>query len=52
MVEVEWIVPRQGAVEPGLEVGGPPVLELVPPALVVLAHAGHARVHALHIAGG
>ena len=47
MVEVEGIVPGYAAVEPGLEVAGPPCAELVGSALVVLAHPRHATVHAL-----
>jgi len=47
MVEVEGVVPGKGTVEPGLEVGGPPVLELVRAAPVILAHPSHPRVHAL-----
>ncbi len=47
MVEVEGVVPGQGAVEPRLEIGGPPGLELVGSAPVVLAHPAHSRVHAL-----
>ena len=47
MVEVEGIVPGYAAVEPGLEVAGPPRAELVGPALVVLAHPRHATIHAL-----
>ena len=47
VVEVEGVLPGDGAVEAGLEVGGPPGAELVGPALVVLAHPPHTAVHAL-----
>ena len=46
MVEVEGVVPGDGAVEPGLEVGGEAVLFL--PTLVVLAHPRHTGIHALN----
>jgi hypothetical protein len=48
VVEVERIVPGDGAVEAGLEVGRPAVLELLGATFVVLADPRHARVHALH----
>ena len=47
LVEVEGHVPVQGAVQPGLDEGGPLVLELVGAAAVALAHAGHAGVDGL-----
>ena len=46
MVEVEGVVPGDGAVEPGLEVGGEAVLFL--PTLVVLSHPRHTGIHALN----
>ena len=48
MVEVEGVLPGYAAVEPGLEVAGPPGAELVGAALVVLAHPGHPAVHTLN----
>ena len=47
MIKVEWVLPRDGAVESGLEEGGPAVLVAVGAAAVGLAHAGDARVDAL-----
>ena len=47
LVEVERNLARDGAVEPGLEEGGPLVVELVSAALVVLAHASDSRIDAL-----
>ena len=47
LVEVEGDVSGDGAVEPGLEEGGPAVLVLVGAAAVAFADAGHAGVHAL-----
>jgi hypothetical protein len=51
VVEVEGVVPGQGAVEPRLEIGRPAGLELVGSAPVVLAHPPNPRVHALHTGG-
>ena len=44
LVEVEGVVAGHGAVEPGLEEGGPPVPELVRTPLVVLADPSNSRV--------
>ena len=49
LVEVEGLLPGHRAVDPGLHEGGPLVLELVSPALVRLAHLGHAGVDGLEI---
>ena len=47
LVEVEGVVAGHGAVEPGLEEGGPPVPELVGASLVVLANPSNPRVNLL-----
>lgn len=47
LVVVEGDLPGARAVEPGLHEGGPRVLQEEPAADVVLADAGHARVHRL-----
>ena len=47
MIEVEWVLPGEGAVEPGLEECGPAVLVLIGTALVRLADPGNAGVDAL-----
>ena len=47
LVEVEGVVAGHGAVEPGLEEGGPPVPELVGASLVVLANSSNPRVNLL-----
>ena len=47
VIEVEWVLSGQRAVEPGLEVGGPAALVLVGAAAVRLADARHARVDGL-----
>ena len=51
VIEVEGIVPGQGAVEAGLEVARPARLVLVRPALVRLADPGHPGVDALRKEG-
>ena len=47
LVEVEGDVAGDGAVEPGLEEGGPSLLELVRAAAVVLADSGHSGINSL-----
>ena len=47
LVEVEGVVARHGAVEPGLEEGCPLVAEGVRTSTVVLAHTRHTTVHTL-----
>ena len=51
VIEVEWVLSGQRAVEPGLEVRGPAALVLVGAAAVRLADARHARVHGLQRRG-
>lgn len=45
LVVVEGDLTRAGAVEPGLHERGPSVLQQEPAPHVILAHAGHPRVH-------
>jgi len=47
LVEVEWNLAGNGAVESGLEERGPSLLELVGTAAIVFANSGNSRIDAL-----